>query len=329
MGKMGEINVLILSAGRRVELVNCFKDARDDLGIIGNVVAVDLSSTAPALYHADKHHLICRISDDKYIDEIINICKREEINLIVPTIDTELYKLAREKERIESETKAIVLVSNIDVIEICRDKYNTQSFFERNGFKVPRLITEKIISKGDFKFPLFIKPLNGSSSINTFKVNNDSELEFFLNYVPEPLVQEFIEGEEYTVDTFVDFQHNPITIVPRLRLATRSGEVLKGIVKKDKEIIEEVKKVLKVLKPIGHITLQCMKTKNGIEFIEINPRFGGGAPISIKAGANSPKNLYKLLMGETLNYNEDYEDNLLASRHDDAVFLNSRGQIVY
>lgn len=326
---MGNINVLILSAGRRVELVNCFKEARDKLGVMGNVVAVDLSSTAPALYHADKHNLICRISDDKYIDEVIDICNKEEINLIIPTIDTELYKLAREKERIESETKAIVLVSNIDVIEICRDKYNTQSFFEENGFKVPRLITEEIISKGDFEFPLFIKPLNGSSSINTFKVNNESELEFFLNYVPEPLVQEFIEGEEYTVDTFVDFEHNPITIVPRQRLATRSGEVLKGIVKKDREIIEAVKKVLEVLKPIGHITLQCMKTKNGIEFIEINPRFGGGAPISIKAGANSPENLYKLLMGKTLNYNEDYEDSLLASRHDEAVFLNSRGEVVY
>ena len=93
-------------------------------------------------------------------------------------------------------------------------------------------------------------------------------------------------------------------------------------------MIDEVKKVIEVLKPIGHITLQCMKTKRGIEFIEINPRFGGGAPISIKAGANSPQNLYKLLMGETLEYDENYEDNLFASRHDDAVFINSNGEVI-
>ncbi|MEG1410475.1 MAG: ATP-grasp domain-containing protein [Romboutsia sp.] len=325
---MGNINVLILSAGRRVELVNCFKEGRDKLGITGNVVAADLSSTAPALYHADKHHLICRISDDKYIEEVIEICNKEDIHLIVPTIDTELYKLSQAKEKIECETKAKVHVSDLEVIEICRDKYNTQDFFERNGFKVPRLITKEIIEEKDYKFPLFIKPLNGSSSIDTFKVNNENELKFFLDYVSKPLVQEFIEGEEYTIDAFVDFEHNPITIVPRRRLTTRGGEVLKGLVKKDREIIDEVKKVIEVLKPIGHITLQCMKTKKGIEFIEINPRFGGGAPISIKAGADSPSNLYKLLMGETLKYNEDYEDSLLASRHDDAVFLNSKGEVV-
>ena len=325
---MGEINVLILSAGRRVELVNCFKEARDRLGIMGNVVAADLSSTAPALYHADKYHLICRISDENYIDEVIEICKKEDIHLIIPTIDTELYKLAESRERIESETKAKVHISDLEVIKICRDKYNTQSFFERNGFKIPRLITKKIIDNRDFEFPLFIKPLNGSSSINTFKVTNESELEFFLDYVPDPLVQEFIEGEEYTIDAFVDFNHNPITIVPRQRLATRGGEVLKGIVKKDKEIIDEVKKVIEILKPIGHITLQCIKTDRGVEFIEINPRFGGGAPISIKAGADSPENLYRLLRGEELSYNEDYEEDLLASRHDEAVFLNSKGEVV-
>lgn len=325
---MKNINVLILSAGRRVELVNCFKDARDSLGIKGNVVACDLSNTAPAIYHADKNYLVSRILDDNYIPEIVDICKKEDIHLIVPTIDTELYKLAEAREYIESNTSAKVLVSDMSVVKICRDKYNTQAFFEENGFNMPRLIDEEVIKNKDYKFPLFIKPLNGSSSINTFKVNNEKELEFFLEYVPEPIVQDFMEGEEYTIDVFVDFEHNPITIVPRQRLATRGGEVLKGLVKKDREIIETIKNVIKVLKPIGHITLQCMKTNEGIKFIEINPRFGGGAPISIKAGANSPMNLYRLLLGEKLEYNEEYEDGLLASRHDWAVFINSKGEQV-
>lgn len=325
---MKNINVLILSAGRRVELVKVFKQAREELNIGGKVIACDLSDTAPAIYHADGYYLVPRILDDNYIPSIMDICKKENIDLIIPTIDTELLKLAEEKEKIESETNAKVHVSDLNVVKICRDKYNTQAFFEEHGFKVPRLITQKEIENKEYEFPMFIKPLNGSSSINTFKINNERELEFFLEYVPQPMVQEFIEGDEYTIDAFVDFDHNPITIVPRQRLATRGGEVLKGVVKKDREIIEEVKKVIEILKPIGHITLQCMKTKRGIEFIEINPRFGGGVPISIKAGANSPKNLYRLLMGETLVYNEEYEDNLLASRHDDAVFINCNGEVV-
>lgn len=325
---MKEINVLILSAGRRVELVRCFKEARDSLGLKGKVLAADISKTAPAIYHADNHRIIPKISSDEFIEAIITVCKEEKIDLIVPTIDTELEKLSNNKELIEVNTNAKVLVSREEVIKICRDKYSTQKFFESNGFEMPRLIDKKDIENKNYKFPLFIKPLNGSSSINTFKVNNLKELEFFLEYVPEPIVQEFIEGDEFTIDVFTDFNSNPITIVPRQRLATRGGEVAKGVTKKDREIIAEIKRIIEVLKPIGHITVQCMKTKNGIKFIEINPRFGGGAPISIKAGANSPMNLYKLLLEEKLNYNEDYEENLLALRHDEAVFLNQEGNVV-
>ena len=142
------------------------------------------------------------------------------------------------------------------------------------------------------------------------------------------MIQELIEGREYTIDAFIDFEGNPITIVPRERIATRSGEISKGRIVKDREIIEEVRKVIDVLNPIGHITFQCMKTSEGIRFIEINPRFGGGAPMSIKAGADSPMNLYKLLMGEKLSYNEDYEDNMMALRFDDSVFINSNGEVV-
>lgn len=137
-----------------------------------------------------------------------------------------------------------------------------------------------------------------------------------------------MEGKEFTVDTFLDFNSNIITIVPRLRIATRSGEISKGRIVKDREIVAEVKRLLTVLKPIGHITVQCMKTKRGIEFIEINPRFGGGAPMSIKAGADSCENLYKLLMGERLHYNEDYRDNLLFLRFDSSICLNENMEVV-
>mgnify|MGYP003310279869 CR=1 FL=1 len=110
--------------------------------------------------------------------------------------------------------------------------------------------------------------------------------------------------------------------VPRQRIATRSGEIIKGRIVKDREIIENVKRLLEVLKPIGQITIQCMKTDDGIKYIEINPRFGGGAPMSITAGANSCENLYRLLMGQQLEYNEEYKENLLFLRFDSSIALN-------
>lgn len=315
-----EINILILSAGRRVELVNCFKSARDKLKINGKVYAADISTTAPALYFADKYFIIPRISADDYIDSLINLCNDNNISLIVPTIDTELEKLAENKEKIEKTTKARVLISDFKAVSICCDKFKTAKFFDENGFGYPRVISQNDIETDNYKFPLFIKPLNGSSSINAFRVNNKKQLDFFIDYVNDPIVQECVKGKEYTIDCFLDFDGNIITVVPRLRIATRSGEVLKGKIEKNVQIIEDVKRLLKSFGFIGQITVQCFLCDDGnIKYIEINPRFGGGAPMSIMVGADSPENLYRLLMGEKLVYNENYEDNVIISRFDNSV----------
>ncbi len=325
---MGEYNVLLLSAGRRVELIERFKSASVRLGVQSKIIAVDISNTAPAIYFADKYYLIPRISADDYISSIINICNEENISVIVPTIDTELLKLMHHRKEIEESTQAKVLLSMDNVIEICRDKKKTQKFFEEHNFGVPKLFCQADCDAEAYSFPLFIKPEDGSSSINTFKVNNKQELDFFMNYVDKPMVQEFIEGIEYSVDVFCDFDCKPITIVPRIRLATRSGEIAKGKVDKNREIIQDVKRMLSILKPIGHITIQCMKTSRGIMYIEINPRFGGGAPMSIEAGADSCENLYRLLRGETLEYNEDYRNNVTFVRFDKSIMLDENMEFV-
>lgn len=324
---MKEINILITSAGRRVELINCFQNAKKNLNIVGNIVAADASNTAPACFFADKKYQVCRIDHDSYIPQIIEICKKEKINLIVPTIDTELIKLSQGKSQIESQTEAKVLISNQNVIDICRDKYKTVDFFLENGLNAPRYITKEDLKCKNYEFPLFIKPLNGSSSINAFKVHNKKELDFFVDYIENYILQDFAEGDEYTIDAFCDFDSKPITIVPRRRLAVRSGEILKGITEKNELIIGEVKKVLNALKPIGQITLQGILTEKGFLFIEINPRFGGGAPMSIAAGADSCQNLYRLLLGEQLNYCEGFEEELLAIRFDQAIFLDKVGNL--
>lgn len=324
---MNSINILILSVGRRVELVKCFKKAAKDLKINSKIIAADLLATAPAIYFADNYYLIPRIGSDNYIERIIDICNEENIQLIIPTIDTELMILANNKDYIENQTNARLLVSDLSVIEICRNKINSQNFFEEKGFGVPKLI--KNINSNNFEFPVFIKPIDGSSSINTFKVNNQKELEFFNSYIKTPIVQELVSGKEYTIDVFLDFDSNIITVVPRQRLAVRSGEISKGKIIKDRDIIDDVIKLMKVLKPIGHITVQCIKTAKEIIYIEINPRFGGGAPMSIKAGADSCKNLFKLLQGKKLSYNEDYKENVLFLRFDDAIMINEKMECFY
>lgn len=325
---MTDYNILILSAGRRVELVQSFQKAAQRLNLKSNVVAGDCSETAPAIYFADRKAILPKINEDNYIDEIINVCKKENIRLVIPTIDTDLLLLSEERARIESESGAVVLISNTEVISICRDKINTQKFLEENRFKIPKMYSEEELNSENLQFPLFIKPKSGSSSINTFKVNNIEELATYRSLIKEPIVQDFMEGKEFTVDVFLDFDGNLITVVPRLRMATRSGEISKGEIVKDREIIEDIKRLVEVLKPIGHVTVQLMKTNKGIEYIEINPRFGGGAPMSIQSGADSCENLYRLLMGESLEYNENYRDNIMFFRFDNSICVDENLEIV-
>ncbi|CAG9606598.1 ATP-grasp domain-containing protein [Pseudoneobacillus rhizosphaerae] len=326
---MNEINILILSAGRRVELVESFKNAARKLNLISNIVAGDCSDTAPALYFADKACKLPHISDPEYINAIIEICNIENISLVVPTIDTDLLLLAKNKEFIEANSNCKLLISDTRVIEICRDKINTQLFMEENNFGIPKMYTiEEILNNRDMEFPLFIKPKSGSSSINTFKVNNYNELKIYNSLISDPIIQDFMEGEEYTVDVFLDFDSTIITIVPRLRLATRSGEISKGRIIRDREIIEDVSKLMKKLKPIGHITVQLMKTRKGIEYIEVNPRFGGGAPMSIQSGADSCANLFRLLMGQKLEYNENFKDNVTFLRFDSSVCVDENLELI-
>lgn len=319
---MRDINILFSSAGRRVELINSFRKAKENMNIKGNFIGVDIDELAPALNFVDKKYIVPRLNSSEFIPTIIDICKKENIALIIPTIDTELEVYSKNKALIEKETNTKVMVSDIDVISKVRDKIATYNFLKREGFDVPRLITEQDIDNKNYTFPLFIKPLDGSSSINAFKIQNEKELMFFKDYVPNPMIQEFADGQEYCVDVFSDFNSNIITTVPKLRLAHRSGEITKSKIVKDREIIELSKRLVEVLKPKGEINFDCIKTKDSIKIIEINGRFAGGAPISFKAGANSPENLYKILLGETLEYNENYNDGMIALRFDDAIFLN-------
>ena len=100
------------------------------------------------------------------------------------------------------------------------------------------------------------------------------------------IVQPFIDGREYTIDIFCDWDVRPVSIVPRERLKVRAGEVLKTKIEMDKIMIRESKVLCENFRPCGPMTVQLIRDREGIDrFIEINPRFGGGVPLSMKAGA--------------------------------------------
>ncbi len=313
------MKILFTSVGRRVELIQEFKKAAEKLKVELIIYGVDYSNTAPALYFCDKQIAVCKITDHCYIPNLLSICKNEKIDALIPTIDTDLLILSQNKKMFEKiGTK--VLICDEDKIMICRDKRKTAKFFDSIGLKSPIPVDD--YKKYNLGFPAFIKPKDGSSSINAYKVNDLYELETYSKEVPDYIVSPFIEGIEYTVDVFCDFNGDPIYITPRIRLSIRSGEVLKTQITQDKKIIDETLKIIKEFKPCGAITIQLIRQLSTQEdfFIEINPRFGGGAPLSIKAGANSAEALLYLLCNKKLEYKPNAAiDGAIYSRFDQSV----------
>lgn len=295
------MKILFTSVGRRVELMQAFRSAADRLGVSLEIWGADMAENAPALLYCDRTVKVCRIRNKEYIPSLLSLCEREGIDALVPTIDTDLLILSQNKSEF-SKIGTTVFVASEDKVAVCRDKRYTADYFNSVGLKSPHPVDD--YTKYNGGFPAFIKPKDGSSSIGAHKVENECELVAYSKQVDDYIVQPFISGTEYTVDVFCDMMGEPIYITPRIRQAVRSGEVLKTRIVNDQQIIDEIKALVADFKPAGAITVQLIRDANsGIDYyIEINPRFGGGAPLSIKAGADSADALIRLLMGEKLEY---------------------------
>lgn len=311
------MKILFTSVGRRVELMQAFRSAAKKNEIDLELIGTDVSLTAPALYFCDTKVETPRISDPDYIHFLISYCSEHRVDAVIPTIDTDLLVLAENKELFNGTR---VIVSSPESIRICRDKRLTGNFLQRIGIKCPLPVDDYRNYKQGF--PAFIKPKDGSSSVNAYKVNDQEELKFFAEMVPNYIIQPFIEGTEYTVDAFCDFAGNPVLITPRIRLSVRAGEVLKTKICQDRKIIAEMRTLIEAFKPCGPITVQLIRdTKSGDDYyIEINPRYGGGAPLSIKAGADSSEIMLKLLNGQRTEYHQEAaEDGIVFSRFDQSI----------
>ncbi len=311
------MKILFTSVGRRVELIQAFRNAAHKIGVHLEIYGADIADTAPALQFCNHTVIVPRIRDVAYIPTLQKVCKEEQIDALIPTIDTDLLLLSQHKDAF-GKTK--VLISAEDKVALCRDKRFTADYFHSVGLKSPSPVDDW--KEYDAGYPAFIKPKDGSSSIFAYKVESEDELRSFAVQIPDYIVQPFISGTEYTVDIFCDFDGNPVFITPRIRLAVRSGEVLKTEIKQDPRIIQEMKQLIADYKPSGQITVQLIRDEKTGEdyYIEINPRFGGGAPLTMKAGADSAEMLLRLLNGEKIGYQDGAaEDGAVFSRFDQSV----------
>jgi carbamoyl-phosphate synthase large subunit len=235
--------------------------------------------------------------------------------------DLDIRSLARQRAKFEA-VGCSVMIGSEESIKLCRDKAAFQDVLSSAGLATIRTMTLEEFRTNPF-YPCFVKPLRGSASVGTGVIANDKELKAHVATFGELLVvQEYVPGQEFTVDVFRGRDGTVHCIVPRLRMVIRSGEVEKGITIRDKRVMEDAMKLAGLLGDVwGVFCCQCKREPDGPpRFFEVNPRFGGGSPLSIAAGANLPRYVLQEILGMPIDKDIDFQDNLMMLRYDQAVF---------
>lgn len=315
-----DINILILSCGTRNKIVQYFKK---ELAGKGQVMATDCSELAPALYDADKYFIVPRMNEEGYLDIILSICKENNIKAVFSLIDPELSLLAKHKQDF-LDIGTIPIISDFEVVELCFDKYKMYRFLINNGFKTIRSYIDKEefykdIESGIINYPVFVKPVKGSASININKVNSKEEVEILFNQFDNLMIQEFMDGIEYGADVYIDMiSGEPVAIFTKEKIKMRAGETDKSVSMKDDKLFELIKSFVKKVGFKGIIDIDIFKVNDEYYISEVNPRFGGGYPHGYECGVNIPKMIIENIIG---NENEDiigdYEEEIYMMKYNE------------
>lgn len=287
------MNVLITSASRKVGLVKAFQEALAEEGG-GKVIANDVDPRSAALYFADEGYCVPN-------GDIWELVIDKNIQLIVPTRDEELAWMAVERGTF-NKRGITVAVSDLPVVQICQDKLEFAEFCVEEGFAIPTV------------YPSVIKrPRRGKASKGIEVVRGTRDF----------IIQEFVNAPEYTVDLFADFDGRVISVVPRRRVKTFGGESFIGVTEKNWQIIDEASRLAKKLGLVYHNTMQCFLDDGVVKWIEVNPRYGGGAALGFTAGAFTPRYLVRLAMGKKVEpMIGDFREGLYMLRYTEDLFVH-------
>ena len=304
------MNILFCSVGRRGYIVDYFrKHLPADSKLIGTSDRNDCDSEfTSGFFHCDKNYVVPSIKDElDYIDKLLDICRKESITMLLSFYDYDAYILSKHLQEFAALGVKPV-ISSYKVNTICFDKLETFKFLKSAGLKTPWTMTADDVSEKDIpSYPVIVKPRFGFGSNAISFAHNRSEVDFFLKYYAneEMIIQEFLEGGEYSFDILNDFQGAFVTAVVKRKMKMRSGETDQGYAIKDEHLFDCAVKLGSKLQHTGPLDVDFFLKDGEPYILELNPRFGGGYPITYLAGMDFPKMLIDLVNGVLLP--SDYE----------------------
>lgn len=282
------MNILILSSGTRNKIVQYFKKA---LAGNGKVICTDMSSLAPSVYEADKFYTVPRMTAPGYIDVILDICKKEEIDGILSLIDPELSLLAQNREKFAT-IGATVIGSSYELCEMSLDKFQMYQWLKAHGYHCAKSYMDKEafyedVAAGKITYPVFVKPARGSASIAISKVYDRETIDLLFSHSDGLMIQEFLEGQEIGADVYIDLiTHRVVSIFTKKKILMRAGETDKAVSFRDEKLFRLIQQFAEEAGFLGQIDIDIFQVDGEYFISEVNPRFGGGYPHAYECGCD-------------------------------------------
>ena len=316
------MNILFCSAGRRVELIKCF---RKSLSKESRIVATDMSRFAPAIYVADRYYLVPAISDESYIPTIVDICKKEKINAVTTLIDPEIEILAKNRDKFE-EIGVEVLVPYQKTAELCFDKYKLFSYLRSCGVSTVNTYNSfeearTSIESGELSLPVFVKPRTGSGSVGARKIETLEELEQVCQVEPGLIIQELMKGVDVDADVYIDtVSHEIVSIFSKRKLEMKIGGASRTISFHDEKLKHFLCEALGYFEFNGPIDVDLFCCDGEYFLSEINPRFGGAYLHAYGVGVDFVKMIENNVNGIANSPNfGNYEEDIAMMMYDSVV----------
>lgn len=294
------MNILVLSCGTRNKIIQYFKR---ELNGAGKVIATDMSPNAPALYEADVHYIVPRMTAPGYLDVIYDICRKEQVTGVLSLIDPELSLLALHEEEFHA-LGVTVIGSFYDLCERTLDKWQMFCWLKEHGYACAESYIDREAFYGDVRagkinYPVFVKPIRGSASIAISKVQDQETVDLLFEHADDLMIQEYLKGQEIGADCYIDMISGElISVFTKKKLVMRAGETDKSISFKDTELFALIERFVKEAGFRGQIDIDIFECDGKYYISEVNPRFGGGYPHAYEAGANHMKYIVNNLQGK-------------------------------
>ena len=211
------MNLLILSCGTRDKVVQYFRKA---FGEEGRVICTDCSPYAPALYEADAHYIVPRITEPGYLEVVYDICRKESITGVLSLIDPELSLIAAHKDQFAA-LGVTVVGSDYALCERTLNKWELYCWMKEHQYPCVKTYVsledfDKALGQGEIAFPVFVKPMKGSASIQIAKAEDWETAAFLFSHGEEMIIQEYMTGQEIGADVYIDLiSGEVVSILPK------------------------------------------------------------------------------------------------------------------